>query len=158
MSQSTHDKLTLAKLCPTNELSPYVDNLISKNIALFLPAGNDADLKNVDYPSCIPNAITVGALDKKGNIATYSNGNPSNVDFYALGHITTAINPTGQVEAVVGTSASTQIAAMQWATVKMMKPALTYSELLNLLNTTSNTVINGTIKGGKSINIEKAIK
>jgi len=27
-----------------------------------------------------------------------------------------------------------------------------------LLNTTSNTVINGTIKGGKSINIEKAIK
>lgn len=158
MSQSTHDATSLKQLCPNNLITPYADKLKELNIGLFFPAGNDGDLKQVDYPSCIPQAITVGSVDRKNIIATYSNGTPSTVDFYALGHHQDAVFPGGEITTVVGTSAANQVAAMQWATVKMIKPSLTYDELYNLLKSTATIVENGKVKGGSLINIEKATK
>lgn len=158
MSQSTHDAKTLKALCPTNTITPYVDKLKQLNIGVFFPAGNDGDLNQVDYPSCIPQAITVGAVDKRNIIATYSNGTPTSVDFYALGHHQDAVSPGGEITTVVGTSAANQVAAMQWATVRMVKPTLTYDELYLLLKSTATIVENGKVKGGSLINIEKATK
>jgi hypothetical protein len=111
MSQGNHDLATYNILCPKSNLIKYIDTLKSFNIPLMLPAGNDADITRVDYPACIPQAITVGAVDKFNIINTYSNGTPAQVDFYTSGTVK-AFLPGGKQTTVAGTSASTQNAAV----------------------------------------------
>lgn len=157
MSQGNHDLATYNILCPKSNLIKYIDTLKSFNIAMMLPAGNNGDITRVDYPACIPQAITVGAVDKFNIINTYSNGTPEQVDFYTLGTVK-AILPGGKPTTVAGTSASVQSAAVYWATVKMVKPSLTYDEIYTLLKTTSTLTSNAKVKNGSLINIEKATK
>jgi len=157
MSQGNHDLATYNILCPTSKLIKYIDNLKSIGIPLVLPSGNDGDITRVDYPACIPQAVTVGAVDKFNIINMYSNGNPTQVDFYALG-TTKAFLPGGAQTSVAGTSASVQLAAVYWAILKMVKPNLSYDEIYQLLKTTSTPTSNSKVKGGSLINIEKATK
>jgi hypothetical protein len=157
MSQGNHDLATYNILCPKSNLIKYIDTLKSIDIPLMLPAGNDADITRVDYPACIPQAVTIGAVDKFNNINTYSNGTPLQVDFYTPGTVK-AILPGGTQTTVAGTSASVQSAAVHWATVKMVKPNLTYDQIYTLLKTTSTLTSNAKVKNGSLINIEKATK
>lgn len=157
MSQGNHDLATYNILCPKSNLIKYIDTLKSMNIPLMLPAGNDGDITRVDYPACIPQAITVGAVDKFNNINSYSNGTPTQVDFYTPGTVK-AVLPGGGQTTVAGTSASVQSAAVYWATVKMVKPALSYDQIYQLLKSTSTPTNNAKVKNGSLINIEKATK
>ena len=92
------------------------------------------------------------------SIAAPSNaGTPTQVDFYTPGTVK-AFLPGGTLTSVSGTSASVQSAAVYWATVKMVKPKLTYDEIYTLLKTTSTLASNAKVKNGSLINIEKATK
>jgi len=157
MSQGNHDLATYNLLCPKSNLIKYIDTLKSINVPVMLPAGNDYDITRVDYPGCIPQAITVGAVDKFNVINAYSNGNPTQVDFYTPGTVK-SILPGGTQTTVAGTSASVQSAAVYWATVKMVKPTLSYDEIYQLLKATSTPTSNSKVKNGSLINIEKATK
>jgi hypothetical protein len=157
MSQGTHDLATFNSLCKTSVLISDIDKLKLVNVPVMFPAGNDYDTTRVDYPSCIPQTIAVGATDKFGSIALYSNGTPPAVDFYSLG-VMNVTNPGGKISAVAGTSASVQIAAAQWAAVETAKPNLNYDQIYSLLQQTATTTTNSKVKGGYLINLEKAIK
>jgi hypothetical protein len=69
-----------------------------------------------------------------------------------------AIGPNNVIKNIVGTSASTVIAATNWATIKSAKPGLTYSEVYDLISRTSTPIKTfNKDYNGKFIDISRAI-
>ncbi len=132
-----------------------INTLASSGIPVFFPTGNARDTK-IDWPACIPSSIAIGSTMPNGTIAAYSNYDEKLTDFFALG--TTRTTTVGnKVINFAGTSASTVIAATQWATIKSAKPNLTYSQVYDLISRTSKTTTNSKIKNGKLINLQGAL-
>lgn len=158
MAQSHHN---LGKAgtdyCPKNT---YIQNQLNAlkglNVGVFFPAGNLRDYTRISWPACMPEAISVAATMPTGEVAIYSNYDSALVDFVALGTMRLTSAGGRQVN-VAGTSASTQVAATNWFTVKQAKPNLGYQETLDLLNRTAIITKNSRITGAKLINVNGAI-
>jgi len=97
--------------CPS---FPYtvsaVQSLSAMSIPVFSAVGNARDYARIDWPSCIPEVIAVGAVDQIGEIASYSNNDSSLLDFFALGNMP-AVGPGNVSKNIAGTSSATQVAA-----------------------------------------------
>lgn len=97
--------------------------LKAKGIYSFFPAGNEAKSDAINWPACIADAVAVGALDKSGSIANYSNDAPAQVDVYEPGYLTdTQTQP--QYSDEYGTSYSTQYAAARWLSIMNLFPTV----------------------------------
>ena len=143
--------------CPKTPITEgKIKELISLQVPVFFPAGNNRDYQRIDWPSCIPSSIAIGATMPAGSIAIYSNHDPLLTDFFAQGTVK-ATTVGGKVINVGGTSASTVIAATSWATIKSAKPELTYDQIYNLISVTAKPTSNSKITGGKLINLEGAL-
>ncbi len=143
--------------CPKTPVTESkINTLMAAGIPVFFPTGNARDYSKIDWPACIPSSIAIGATMPAETIAIYSNYDPLLTDFFALGQVK-AINPGGKAINVGGTSASTVVAATQWATIKSLKPNLTYSEIYNLISKTSKVTTNSKIRNGKLINLQGAL-
>lgn len=87
--------------------------LKAKGIYSFFPAGNESRSDSINWPACIADSVAVGALDKAGKIASYSNYAPGQIDIYEPGfNIDTTTVP--QYSSENGTSYSAQYAAARW--------------------------------------------
>jgi hypothetical protein len=111
-------------VCPIeSELQQKVVELRQANVAVFAASGNKSLHDRVDYPSCIPEMITVGATDRRYAmrgvagwvypIMSNSNGNGSQVDVFALGRYTT-VTLDGKSTVSLGTSNATVAMASRW--------------------------------------------
>lgn len=157
MSQGHHSLLFGPDYCPkTPATESKINTLVSMEVPVFFPSGNLRDYSRISWPSCIPSAIAVGATMPTKSVAIYSNFDPKLTDFFALG-TTRGFTVGGQLVNVAGTSASSAIAATQWATVKSFKPNLTYSQIYDLLSRTATPTSNSKVTGGKLINLEAAL-
>ena len=157
MSQGHHNLLPLNEYCPVTPITESkVQALKNMGIPVFFPAGNQRDYTKIDWPACIPDSIAISATMPTKEIAIYSNFDPKLTDFFAQG-TTTSLKPGGQKVNVAGTSASTVTAATQWATIKSIKPTLSYSQIYDLISRTSLPTKNSKITGGKLINLQGAI-
>ena len=143
--------------CPKTPITEgKIKALADMNVPVFFPAGNARDYVRVDWPGCIPSAITIGATMPTNEVAIYTNYDNKLVDFFALG-TTRAITVGNKAVNVAGTSASAIIAATQWATISSAKPTLTYSQIYDLISKTSTPTSNSKITGGKLINLNGAL-
>lgn len=143
--------------CPTTPITESkINSLMNAGVPVFLPTGNGRNYSKIDWPACIPSAIAIGATMPEKTIAIYSNYDPNLTDFFAQGTIQ-SISVGNKVTNLAGTSASTVIAATQWATIKSAKPNLTYNQLYDLISKTSTPTYNSKITGGKLINLEGAL-
>ena len=125
-----------ASYCPVNRtLKGSVVKLQGINVATMFATGNNYDYSRVNYPSCIAEAIAVGATDKNNRVALYSNSG-LDVDFFALG------NYTVNNKNIVGTSASTAAFASYWA----KSYAGSYQSTLDLLRSKSKSAENQKVK------------
>jgi serine protease len=158
MSQSHHNLgLAGTDYCPkTPNTEARIKSLAASGIPVFFPAGNGRDYQRIDWPACIPSSIAIGATMPTKEVAIYSNFDSNLVDFFAEG-TTRALNPGGSIVNVAGTSASTVTAATSWATLKSLKPNLSYSEIYDILSKTSLPTKNSKVSGGKLIDLSKAI-
>ena len=131
---------SLTNYCPVNPiLRNSIISLQQANVASIFAAGNTYDYSRVDYPSCIAEAISVGATDKNTNrIALYSNGG-LDIDFYALGAYR-VLNKN-----IIGTSASTVAFASYWAKNYMGSYESTLNNIKSKLKTTENTKVKTTV-------------
>jgi hypothetical protein len=158
MSQSNHILGPAGTdYCPKN---PTIQGLLTalkdKNVGVFFPAGNVRDYSRISFPSCLPEAIAVGATMPTQEVAIYSNYDAKLIDFVALG--TMRLTSAGNIQVnVAGTSASTQVAASSWVAVKSIKPNLTYRETLDLFNRTAIITKNSKVTGAKLINLSGAL-
>jgi len=130
---------SLTNYCPVNPvLRNSIISLQQVNVASIFSAGNTYDYSRVDYPSCIAEAISVGATEKNTNrIALYSNGG-LDIDFYALGAYR-VLNKN-----VIGTSASTAAFASYWAKNYKDSYSSTLDGIKSKLKPTENTKVKTT--------------
>jgi len=143
--------------CPKTPITEgKIKALADMGVPVFFPTGNTRDYLRIDWPACIPSAIAIGATMPTDTIAIYSNHDPKLTDFFAIGTVRATV-PGGKTINVAGTSASTVIAATQWATVKANKPYLTYTEIYNLISKTSKPTFNSKITNGKLIDLQGAL-
>lgn len=157
MAQSHHNLLSVVDYCPKTPLTESkVVQLQSAGVPVFFPAGNNRDLNKIDWPSCIPASISVGATMPAKTIASYTNYDANLLDFFAQGTMTGITVGSRKVN-LAGTSAATQIAASNWVAVKFAKPNLTYSEIYDLFVRTSTPTYNSKIKNGKLMDLSKAL-
>ncbi len=135
---------TLTNYCPVNPvLRNSIIGLQGVDVATIFAAGNTYDYSRVDYPSCIAEAISVGATDRSTNrISLYSNGGPD-LDFYALGAYR-ALNKNH-----AGTSAATVALASYWAKNYKGSYSLTYDHFKSI----SKETLNSKLKSSNFIDI-----
>ena len=143
--------------CPTTPITEgKINTLAAAGVPVFFPTGNSRSYTKIDWPACIPASIAIGATMPAETIAIYSNYDPLLTDFFALGN-TRATSVGGKVVNVAGTSASTVIAATQWATIKAAKPTLTYTEIYDLISRTAKPTFNSKVPSGKLIDLQAAL-
>lgn len=156
MSQGTHALLSTTDYCPKEPKTELmITNLLSAGIPTFFAAGNGRDYTKIDWPSCIPNSIAIGAIDQIGDIASYSNYDKL-LDIYAAGYAN-MYAPGGTQTYNVGTSVATQIAASQYIAIKTAKPTYTFTQLYDLIIKTSVVAKSGRVPYGKAINLQGAL-
>lgn len=158
MSQGHHNLGPVGTdYCPKTPLTEgKIKSLADSGVPVFFPAGNNRDYMRIDWPACIQSSIAVGAVMPTKQVAIYSNFDSNLIDFFALG-TTRAMVPGGRMINVGGTSAATVIAATQWATIKAAKPTLTYTQIYDLIASTSTPTKNSRVSGGKLINLDGAL-
>jgi hypothetical protein len=113
LSQGSNGLLGKAgtQYCPTFPRTvSAVQQLNSMSIPVFSAVGNNRDYSRIDWPSCIEEVVSVGAVDQIGEIASYSNNDSSRLDFFALGNLS-AVGPGNISRNIAGTSSATQVAA-----------------------------------------------
>jgi len=143
--------------CPkTPTTVEKVKALNALNVGVFFPAGNNSDYLRVDWPSCIPETISMGATMPAESIAFYSNYDDKLIDFYAQG-TTVLYGLDGKKTNFAGSSASVLVGATSWATIKSAKSELTYSQIYNLISRTSKLTFSSKIKSAKLINLQGAL-
>lgn len=154
--------------CPKfPETESRINKLVSLGVPSFFPAGNDRDYKRIAWPACIQSSMSIGAsITYMGTntrqtyheMASISNLDPRYIDFFAPGMAISAMGPNNVIKNIVGTSASTVIAATNWVTIKSAKPELTYSQVYDLISRTSTPIktFNQTYSG-KFIDVVKAL-
>jgi hypothetical protein len=158
MAQGSHSLgVAGTDYCPkTPTTVEKVKSLNALGVGVFFPAGNNSDYKRVSWPSCIPEAISMGATMPTGSIAFYSNYDAKLIDFYARG-TTVLYGLDAKKTNFAGTSASVLVGATSWATIKSVKSNLTYTELYDLISRTSAVTTSSRVGSGKLIDLAKAI-
>ena len=159
MAQAQHNGMGVAgtDYCPkTPTTVEKVKSLNALGVGVFFPAGNNSDYNRVSWPSCIPEAISMGATMPTGSIAFYSNYDAKLIDFYARG--TTVLYGLDEKKTnFAGSSASVLVGATSWATIKSIKTTLSYTEIYDLISKTSKVTSSSRVGSGKLIDLAKAI-
>lgn len=157
MSQGHHNLAPVADYCPnTPTTKQSIISLKNMGIPTFFATGNGRDYKRIDWPACINESISVGAVDQYDAIAIYSNVDAARTDFYALGIMRVSL-PGGSETNAAGTSISAQVAAAKWVALSTAKPTLSYTQLLELFDKTHIVTKNSRIPFGKLMNLEGAL-
>lgn len=93
-----------------DKLAKAVNEAINKNISVVCAAGNEGNGDGNDfeysYPAAYPGVISVGAVDKKGKPAYFSNSNPE-LDVVAPGVDIVSTFPDNKFASLSGTSMAT---------------------------------------------------
>jgi hypothetical protein len=158
-SQGKRDNLLKAvDYCPKSlKMRSVISSLLLSGVPTFAATGNNRDYSRIDWPSCIPDTISIGATDENNEIAIYSNTDQNLMDFVSIGVLDNVIGVNNTQSRIAGTSVSTQVAAAQWINLKQSKPNLSNSELYSLLVKTSSPAKGPSSVVGKQINLVGAI-
>jgi hypothetical protein len=157
MAQGHHPTSTSKSYCPKSvEMERLIMELKVLDVPVFLPAGNAGDKLRIDWPACIPTAIAIGAIDSKGQIASYSNYDRTLIDFYVSG-TSPALLPGGGSTTATGTSVSTIIAASYWMKVLEQRPDLRLAEISQLFRNTGPIIFDSKFRYGRKMDLEAVV-
>jgi hypothetical protein len=135
-----HQLKTGPNYCPIkathNQLISNIDQLSKIGVATMFAAGNGRDRSRIDFPACIPQAVSVGGTNtynagETPSLSIFFNTGPE-IDFYTLGTFMTPVKNS------MGTSASTVALSAYWAKNYKGSYNETYNYLKSIGKTTSN--------------------
>jgi hypothetical protein len=151
MSQGHHNLTSLTRYCPNENSTEYmVKQLRTNGILLFVPAGNSRDYERLDWPACIPDVISIGALNPDGKIASYSNLDNNLIDYFENGTLIVN-NVAGYERTAEGSSVSVQVAAAKWMQFISYYPNLSTEDRLQEFDRFTHPVTNNKITNGKAL-------
>lgn len=149
MSQSHHNVLLGPNYCPnTPNMRSSIENLVSSGVAVFLPAGNNRDVKRVSWPSCLTSSATIisGSTDGDGQWVS-TNFDANMTDYFAHAGTVLVANPNGTKVRAAGTSISVQVASSLYMALLAKNPSYSYSDLMKLFNSKSVPLKSRTMSG-----------
>ena len=122
ISLGHHNLSSLSDYCPkSSAVDLLVDKLMLKSVPFFSPTGNKGDKSRIDWPACIPQVISVGALNLDRSVSTYSNNDQKLVDYFELGTLK-VLDANGSERISIGSSVSVQVAAAKWMLLRQKYP------------------------------------
>ncbi|NSW54141.1 MAG: S8 family serine peptidase [Anaerolineae bacterium] len=126
--------------CNSDSRAAIIGNLRTAGIATVIATGNAYYVDGVGGPSCISDAVAVGATyDNSDNVAPFSNAAPDMVDVWAPGVSITSSVPTESYGGTAptdtwnGTSMATPMVAGAFAALKEAYPFLNSDGILSLI-------------------------
>jgi len=156
VSQGSSNLRSGTDYCPkVPTLSQAITNSIASNVPVFFPTGNKWNPTRVDFPACIPEAISIAAVEDDGRVAGYTNHDPNLTDFFVPGFFEVNLN-NKQIRSI-GTSVSSARAAAYWVLISSSKPNLTYTQMYDLLVKTSVYGDNSKIQTNRVMNVAGAL-
>ena len=142
ISQGSSGMLGLAgtQYCPTFPRTiTAVQALNSMSIPVFSAVGNARSYSRIDWPSCIPEVVSVGAVDQIGEITSYSNNDSVLLDFFALGNMP-AVGPGNITKNIAGTSPATQVAAAIYLSLSV-STGKSGNDLINIMKANATNTV-----------------
>jgi len=123
---------------PTMVLSNAIGFARNNNVVCIAAAGNDGSY-GISYPAAYPSVIAVGASDQLDHRASFSNYGPG-LDIMAPGTRIWSCKAGDSYQELSGTSTATPFVAGVAALMLSVNPALTPSEVGNILNRTATDI------------------
>ena len=120
------------------KLAVKIKELVNAGIVMVFAAGNGGSFSKLDFPACLPEAVSVGALTSNGTIADYSNISKS-ITVLAPAEILSSNGNRGYFIGG-GTSSATPVIAGAVALLKQAKPDATPREIKLALQSTKNRI------------------
>jgi subtilisin len=116
-------------------------------IVIVASAGNDGE-RRIDYPARFLHTISVGALNRQGRVAAFSNTG-QRIDVLAPGERIVSTWPNRRYHELSGTSMATSHVTGVVALLKSVKPRLTPNQLKRII-TAAQTPVRGGLKRTRS--------
>jgi hypothetical protein len=112
---------------------------------LFVVAAGNSNRDVVEYADvsgslAAPNLLIVGAVDRFGNWATFTNSNPEHVRLFDFGVEVDSVIPSGERVPLSGTSMASPNAANLAAKMISVNPALTPAQVVELMLGTGDAI------------------
>ena len=128
--------MSLGSSSPSSIIKEALDSAYNKNVIVVAAAGNDGNY-GIKYPAAYNNVIAVGALDKNGQRASFSNYGPE-LDFVAPGvDILSTVPYNNQYAKLQGTSMATPHITGAVALILSINPNLNFNDVYNILKSSS---------------------
>jgi len=121
--------------CPGEPEQAAIINLRSVGIATVVASGNDGQSTQINFPACIPEAISVGSTTKSDNISGFSNRD-NFLDLMAPGSSIESSVPNDNFAFFFGTSMATPHVAGAFTVLHEAVPSSTVQEKLDALKNT----------------------
>ena len=156
MSQGSSRAGTNARRClSAPAVEKEIRSLKIKGIYTFFPTGNEGNSTFINWPACIADSVAVGATDKKGQIASYSNFAPGQVDIHEQGYpMEETATPVYSYEN--GTSYSVQFAAARWLSLVNAFPDKRASQIFWTYAYSGLPISSARGASGWAVNIDEA--
>lgn len=145
-----------SSFCNGGSYNTIVKNLMNAGIATVIATGNEYYCSAVSFPSCIEDAIAVGATKKNDSEANFSNWQKGMVDLYAPGvdiFSAYAKNDTSYIS-WQGTSMAAPHVAGAWGLLKHLDRNITVADALKLLKENGKMVSTNCGSGGQAARID----
>lgn len=113
-------------------LQEAINEAYSHNILIIAASGNDGDTEKVDFPARFKNVISVGAVDKNNEIASFTNRGKQ-LDIVAPGVSIETMGLKSESKKMSGTSAAVPHVAGIAAGIWNAKKTTTNSQIKNIL-------------------------
>ncbi len=129
--------------CPNDPIAPGVNSLYSVNIASVIATGNRGYVGKISSPACIPNAVSVGAVDDNDQDASFSN-DANFMSIRAPGvQVNSSVPIAGGSGYVTwdGTSMATPHVAGAWALFRQCAPNKTVTQILGVVRSTGVLIL-----------------
>jgi hypothetical protein len=154
--------------CAPTALDAVITNLNNVGIPVFFPSGNsglNVKMKNkIEWPACISQSIAIGGVSVPSEIVMLdeptvnlqSNYDKKLVDLWGDWH-SASIYPGNVIKTSAGTSVATQVIAAKYVALKASKPALSVTQLIELMKLSSSPVLNSVNQDVYLFSLSKAI-
>ncbi|MGH0037412.1 MAG: S8 family peptidase [Myxococcota bacterium] len=116
-----------------------IDTLHSVGIATVVASGNDGFLDGLGSPACISSAVSVGSINKSGDVSFFSNTSAFLSMLAPGGSILSSV-PGGGFATMSGTSMATPHVSGAWAIMKQADPLASVEAVTNRLRKTGTQI------------------